>query len=125
MPRYVVLYHELPPGHARQSHWDLMFEWGMALRTWAMASEPGLDAQALAEPLADHRLAYLDYEGPISGDRGAVTQWDCGTYRLESCTDDEVRVRLKGKRLSGELLLRQDAAGHFWRVSLSAAPTIG
>ena len=36
-----------------------------------------------AEVLPDHRLAYLDYEGPISGDRGSVTRWDRGTYDVE------------------------------------------
>jgi hypothetical protein len=44
MPRYVILWHELPETHevgaARESHWDLMLEWGDVLRTWALASEP-------------------------------------------------------------------------------------
>ncbi len=31
--------------------------------------------------LAGHRRLYLDYEGPISGDRGCVTKVMTGTYR--------------------------------------------
>jgi hypothetical protein len=33
-----------------------------------------------AQRIADHRLAYLEYEGPISGGRGTVRRLDGGSY---------------------------------------------
>ena len=65
MPRYVVLEHDHP---AR--HWDLMLEAGDVLRTWRLAAPPGADQPIGATATFEHRLAYLDYEGPISGGRG-------------------------------------------------------
>jgi hypothetical protein len=123
MPRFVILLHELPSGHARASHWDLMLECGHALRTWALAGEPLSAPEIEAEQLPDHRLAYLDYEGPVSEDRGAVSRWDAGDYQVTSQTAEELRIALHGARFSGRLTLRQQADGHFWRVSFSAEPT--
>ncbi len=57
-----------------------MFECGDVLRTFACADEP-IACQALnVEPLDDHRLDYLDFEGPVSRGRGDVTRWDCGEF---------------------------------------------
>ena len=119
MARFVILEHDHP-----QLHWDLMLERGGHLRTWALEREP---AQACdARQLADHRLDYLEYEGPVSGDRGQVTRWDEGVYRLESEADDALAILLDGLRLQARVLLtKKDAAGHFWSVSFSAEPTRG
>ena len=51
-------------------HWDLMLDTGETLRTWRL--EPALPGVIRAEPLGNHRRAYLDYEGPVSGNRGSV-----------------------------------------------------
>jgi len=132
MSRYVVLHHELPADANRGSHWDLMLEQGQSLRTWALANEPlfAVGESALqeieAEQLADHRVAYLTYEGPVSGDRGNVSRWDEGEYRVESETGEEMLVVLRGRKLRGLLTLRrQPGEGHSWRVSFKADPTIG
>lgn len=126
MPRFVVLRHELPAGRSRGSHWDLMFEEGSVLRTWATECEPQMAADSDAMQLPDHRLAYLEYEGPVSGDRGSVTRWDAGEYHLESESPSEIRMRLAGARLVGLLtLVRRDAEGHSWRVSFGAEPMSG
>jgi hypothetical protein len=125
MPRYVILRHDFPPGHPRSSHWDLMFEWGQALRTWSLPVELTPGGEADAEQLPEHRLAYLDYEGPVSGDRGSVARWDAGMYWLETSSDDTLTVVLTGQRLRGTLTLQKRGGSHFWRVSFSADPTIG
>ncbi len=125
MPRFVILHHEYPAGHARRAHWDLMLEWGEALRTWAVASEPGEASGVEGEPLPDHRLIYLEYEGPISGDRGTVAQWDAGDYLVEREAEGELKIQLSGRRLRGQLSLHREADDHFWRVSFSAAPNTG
>jgi hypothetical protein len=126
MPRYVILLHELPPGGERLTHWDLMLERAGSLRTWALPGEPAETLSCDAEQLADHRLAYLEYEGQVSGDRGQVTRWDEGSYRTEHETADAVTVVLRGRRLSARVqLTRNDAESHFWNVSFSAEPTRG
>lgn len=106
--RYVVLYHETPVGAARDNHWDLMLETGRALRTWALSCEPRDNVAIDAEQLADHRVEYLDYEGPISGDRGSVTRWDAGTFEIVSETDIELVLELCGQRLMGRAMLRHE-----------------
>ncbi len=115
MARYVILFHECPSHLQRPSHWDLMLEVGGVLRTWALAQIPDSPAKVHAEALPDHRLEYLDYEGPLSGNRGNVTQWDRGTFELESETREEVVVRLSGEKLSGVARLKyQPDEPHGW-----------
>jgi hypothetical protein len=97
MPRYVILQHETASG----LHFDFMLEAGNVLRTWSLAHAPAPGVEIDARTLADHRLAYLDYEGPISGDRGSVTRWDSGTYAIETESESEITLRLTGEILSG------------------------
>jgi hypothetical protein len=111
MPRFVILEHRTPPGYPRGLHWDLMLEYetqeqGGALRTWALAEPPAPDRPIDAESLADHRLDYLEYEGPISGGRGVVSRWDHGIYVLISCTATEFVAGIQGSRLWGRAELR-------------------
>ena len=118
MPRYVVLRHECPPDYARPSHWDLMLEVGDGLRTWAIPLEPSPGASMIAEALGDHRLEYLDYEGPVSRDRGSVARWDRGTYRVERESNEELVVLLAGERLCGRATLtRLEDDPQRWRVT--------
>ena len=93
MPRFVILRHDSPRGE----HFDFMLEAGDVLKTWALPRPPEIGVEMDCEALADHRLAYLDYEGPISGQRGSVTRWDCGTYTLERQSDAEWTVNLVGR----------------------------
>ncbi len=96
MPRFVVLTHDHP-----RLHWDFMLEHEGALRTWRLSQEPDSDDPIDAEPLADHRIAYLDYEGPVSGGRGEVHRWDRGHFELIAWTADRVVTRMSGTRLKG------------------------
>jgi hypothetical protein len=77
--RYVVLRHE---GIA-QPHFDLMFETApdSPLATWRADRWPIHHGSALTK-LPDHRRAYLEYEGPLSGDRGQVSRVTAGTFLL-------------------------------------------
>jgi hypothetical protein len=108
MPRYVILRHETPPGRGRPLHWDFMLQAGDVLRTWALAEEPRAGSAIAAEPLADHRPHYLDYQGPVSGDRGTVTQWDAGTFQWLRDSAEEVVVSLNGRCLDGIASLRHN-----------------
>jgi hypothetical protein len=99
----------MPSGAVRASHWDFMLESGTTLRTWSLVDEPAYGTGLIAEALADHRVAYLNYEGPLSGGRGAVTRWDEGAYETLEETVARIVVSLRGQRLVGRLLLEQIA----------------
>ena len=101
MPRFVVLQHDSPRG----LHWDFMLEHGGVLKTWALSRAPDAAPEQTAEALADHRLHYLDYEGPVFGTRGTVHRWDQGDYALDQQIADQWHVLLKGKFLRGPLVL--------------------
>ncbi len=105
MPRFVVLEHRW-----EGIHWDLMFEVGDRLRTWAVDAPIRPEVDLPARELADHRRAYLDYEGPVSGQRGAVRRLDGGAYRVRAWTEDLIRVDLEGGQLVGTLELRRVGA---------------
>lgn len=105
MPRFVILKHELPPQGDRATHWDLMLESGDGLTTWALDTPPQSDREVTARRLADHRPAYLDYEGSVSGGRGTVARWDAGQYALRSRTPVRWVLDVRGARLVGQLVL--------------------
>lgn len=109
MPRFAILAHDWPT-----LHWDLLLEAGPVLKAWRLLAEPLPGASVAAQPNYDHRLLYLDYEGPLSGDRGRVTRWDAGTYEGE--LGDEWTVTLHGTRLVGTAAMRRGATG--WEFSI-------
>ncbi|HEY1785344.1 MAG TPA: DNA polymerase ligase N-terminal domain-containing protein [Pirellulales bacterium] len=124
--RFVVLRHETPAGSQRPTHWDFMLETPAGLRTWALASQPDGDAWIAAEALADHRAEYLTFEGPLSGGRGAVEQWDAGSFRwqggkMPEGVESEIVVQLAGKRLRGRAILaRLPESDRGWRFFFAA-----
>lgn len=89
-----------------------MLERDGVLLTWNLPKLPaawggdGVGEPIEATRIADHRLAYLDDEGPISGDRGSVTRLDRGEYELLSKAAGVLRVRLRGATCDGEIELR-------------------
>jgi hypothetical protein len=68
--------------------------------------------------LPDHRLTYLDYEGPISGNRGTVTRIDRGDYRQIKASDFLIAVQLSGEILDGSVLLELKLDPR-WRLTLA------
>lgn len=111
MPRFVLL------EHRRDGvHFDFLLERGGVLRTWAIdeAIAPGRILRARGLP--DHRLAYLDYEGALSGGRGTVRRLDRGSYVESEWTPELVRVRIVGDQICGEVELRRtgDAGATEW-----------
>jgi hypothetical protein len=109
MPRFVLLEHDHP-----HRHWDLLLEAGSILRSWRLSAPPGSADVILVEPTPDHRLLYLDYEGPVSGDRGSVRRWDAGTFEWDQDSELRIGVRLSGQRLRGLLLI--EASRATWRT---------
>ncbi|MHB0957312.1 MAG: DNA polymerase ligase N-terminal domain-containing protein [Pirellulaceae bacterium] len=107
MTRYVILRHAMPSDSTRPDHWDLLLETGEMLTAWALVELPTVGTLVAATRLADHRRDYLEYEGPISENRGSVARWDAGHYRVEIQTPNRWRVDLCGMRLDGVLDLQQ------------------
>jgi hypothetical protein len=91
-------------------HYDLMIQRGSVLATWQLAIPP---AEATAQRpiparrIGDHRLAYLGYQGPVTGNRGSVAIADRGTCQFVSVEPSQWLVRLDGRTLRGPYCLRQ------------------
>ena len=102
MPRFVILTHDYP-----QRHWDFMLEKEAILRTWRLARAPDEAGPTEAAPLADHRLAYLEYEGPVSGNRGSVRRFDRGEYTLVAECGDRLVIALAGAVLRGQAVIER------------------
>jgi hypothetical protein len=103
--RFVVLRHTLRTG----SHFDLMIENADRLATWKFENFPG-ESNADPQPairLAEHRPHYLEYEGPVSNDRGDVIRQDSGGCRARVLTEDHWTVEFFGARLTGRYELRR------------------
>ncbi len=87
-----------------------MLEKDQKLLTWRLLREP-IDFASLpipAERIGDHRMDYLDYEGPVSGDRGYVTRVDGGGLVLAETSDRQAQFSLQGERLRGNFCLLQE-----------------
>lgn len=104
---FVVLRHEQRDG----IHYDVMIQQGNALATWKCAAPPEQAGPMACERIGDHRLAYLTYEGPISGDRGRVTRHDSGMCDVITWEAGRVEVVFRGSRLVGRFVFTRCAAG--------------
>src|SRR5437868_4054398 len=102
MPRFVILEHDWPA-----IHWDFLLEAGEVLRAWRLLEEPGMERTVPAEANFEHRTMYLDYEGPLSGDRGRVTRWDVGTFEWVEVGPERVVVELRGEKISGRVWIER------------------
>jgi hypothetical protein len=104
-----------------------MLEHGGALWTWSLAALPAGWAERLdivdgtssetvpATRLAEHRLAYLEYEGPISGDRGEVRRAAAGEFAWKTCETGRIEFRFASGTLSGQASLVLEALS-MWRL---------
>jgi hypothetical protein len=105
MPRFVILAHDHP-----EPHWDLFLEDGSALRSWRLGQLPEAEANVSAEPTPNHRLDYLDYEGPVSDARGSVKRVESGEFEWIADDPNCLIVRVASHKLTGELEIRQFAS---------------
>ncbi len=109
MPRFVILHHEMPPESTRSNHWDLMLEHGSHLETWELPVAPRVGTQLKIVPLANHRVEYLDYEGPLTNHRGTVTRHDWGRYIKISDDEYQQVVILQGQSLTIRLTIEKQS----------------
>jgi len=104
---------------ASHHHYDLRFEGGGVLKSWALPKEPSLDPhiKRLAVRVEDHPLSYASFSGDIpTGQYGAghVDIWDKGTFELLdsqfSSLDDAIesghfKIELHGIKMRGAFAL--------------------
>lgn len=112
VPRFAILAHDWP---AR--HFDLLLENQAVLLSWRLSEWPppsfdgGETVTILAERIGDHRSLYLDYEGPISGNRGSVHRVDDGTFVHLSADTAYRTVELNGRQGCYRLSLPETGQG--------------
>ena len=114
--RFVLLHHHFPLADARKSHWDLMLQQSSNLLTFQIPTLPAAisDCQQKLNVLrlSDHRIRYLDYEGPISGDRGYVDRVASGNFMVEKVPPHDLFFTLDSPSLKASFRMRipkQDA----------------
>jgi hypothetical protein len=100
MPRFALLEHDHPSPHL-----DLLFDAGEVLWAWRLEALPPESAAAEATRNFDHRLLYLDYEGPISGGRGEVRRLDGGDFGWVENSAERLVAEMRGRVLAGRLEL--------------------
>lgn len=113
--RFVILEHDHP-----FLHWDLLLEDSNALRSWRLLAPLKTDCWLAAEKLPDHRKIYLDYEGPVSGNRGHVHRVAAGHFESSGAVAGSVEesFRLFDYDMAQFAVCRQLASGKIqWRFT--------
>ena len=123
-PIFVIQQHA-----ARSMHFDFRVEADGVLKSWAVPKGPSTNPKdkRLAMPTEDHPIEYSDFEGVIpKGEYGAgpVIVWDRGTYENmtvdkegreisagEAIDAGELKLRLRGEKLSGNYVLVRTGGG--------------
>lgn len=118
----VILHHALRDGE----HYDWLFARPGGVRSlvsfrvdrapWQWSGA----ARLRLTPLADHRWAYLRYEGPISRGRGVVRRVDAGRCVLRQFTLDRIVVDLSTAHVRGRWILTRQSPD-CWQGVCSAA----
>lgn len=105
---YVMKKHD-----ASRLHYDLRLEWNGVLLSWALPEGPSCHARVIrkAIEMADHRRAYLLFEG--LHETGTIMLWDRGTWEPypesenieKSLRKGILRFMLHGEKLKGSWTL--------------------
>ena len=99
--RFVILKHR----DSGSLHYDLMLECDDALTTWSCSQNPLTHPATQCRRIADHRKAYLTYEGAVSQNRGTVQRVESGQYEAVEIGDSQWVVQLRGNKSSVQLTL--------------------
>lgn len=96
--------------YASQHHFDFRLEMEGVARSWAvpkgLPEEKGQKRLAIA--VEDHSVDYMDFEGHIPEEMyggGDVLIWDNGEYELVEKKDQELKIKLNGKKVEGTFVM--------------------
>jgi len=116
MPKFSILKHIL----GEESHYDLLFEKGNKLAAFRITS-PIFSTPQSAIQNFDHRKIYLNYQGPISKNRGIVKMWDKGNYDIKKEIKNLLVIKLSGKKSKATITLKLKSAEQginaLWEIS--------
>lgn len=125
MRQSVVLLHKQP---SCTDHFDWLIDQPKLdadhrLLTFRSSSRPDQSDSFIAQQAPDHRAIYLNYEGPISNNRGEVTRinkgevlrWDQGNTRISAL------IQWPNQRIK-YTALRENNSGE-WTFIASSAPS--
>lgn len=122
--RWVLLRHTLADG---SWHHDWMLERARPaaqdddpdehrLLTFRTVAIPGQVSAWTGEKIHDHRARYLQYEGPLSGERGRVDRVAAGEFDWITLESSRLALRLR----SGEGVIHGTDSGDLWRFTLDS-----
>ena len=119
MPRFVVQLHD-----ATTLHFDVRFELGGVMRSWAVPKGPSLDpaVKRLAVPVPDHSVEHAGFEGVYEGasrGSGAVIVWDEGEFELLREEPGHLVVELRGEKLRGGFALTRTGERQWLLVKMA------
>lgn len=113
--RFCILLHDKPFWH-----WDFLLENGDHALCWRLHRQPCCEEPIAAEQMQPHRLLYLNFEGPVSGERGTVKRFASGTYQLVSRAPVFV-IQLEGVDWAHQASLFVGTTNRpFWRFSVAS-----
>lgn len=119
--QFAILHHQ----QMHYTHWDLLLELPQRelLATWRVECPPETWGEAGILPvqaLPDHRRLYLDYQGPISGQRGTVSRFDRGLLHIVQLSPKNIVAEVRGDKLRGRLELQETAMPRLWKLTVAA-----
>lgn len=96
-----------------------MVEQSADLATWQVESTTKeiFSSRVTARRIHPHRKAYLDYQGPVSGGRGAVRQVEAGTCEVLQAGDDRWQIRFDRELMSGVWDFTRQENGDWWMLA--------
>jgi hypothetical protein len=107
---YVILWHH----DIAEPHYDLMFETSAAsdLATWRSTLWP-IESPTSLIRLRDHRRAFLNYEGQLTGQRGSVQRIATGECEVQIGEDAVWKIKLLNGSPPTTLAIRQIEGEHW------------
>ena len=103
--RFVIHKHTL----GKETHWDLMIEWGDKLKTWRLENPPEklASAKTKATPIFDHDKKFLTYQGPVNNGKGTVEIIDEGTCTIYSDDGKILKIVFAGRILKKQIIIEE------------------
>ncbi len=126
--RFAVLRHTFPDVEVRSSHWDLLLEQPSGSNDRLITFEVPVPPEewcstTVARQLSDHRNIYLVYEGPVSGNRGAVKRVLEGSIQWRSNSQQSMILAIQFDGFPSNLLSEVKMKGMLKLFKMNIEPS--